>query len=637
MYEGNVLHIRRTKVSALNSIYNLTANPGKASVRVTEEIPQRRSHLVKQEAYEPPCASAKEWIPPQELVPVKEEVMQRDPLGPEARILDPVAARVGSEIITLGSTLIKIEFSEQEPSENPGQEPSENFKREPSDNYGQEPSEKSKQEPLKNFKRESSDNYGQKPSENSKQEPLKNFKQEPLDNYGQEPSENSKQEPLKNFKQEPSDNYGQEPSENSKQEPSEVAPFSADSGVSDEEYICTEKGVILSNAMGYESPERFSEGESTDTDIEVKNLQVQEELAERLCRRLRSQERAAATSISGVQCSGSPQGLEACVLHDHCYTEKGVYKCKECRIRFADPNSLRAHAELHDNEIVCVICSRRFSTPWLLKMHQQVHKATGPYECLDCGRSFQTVSYFKKHMKVHQKETSCNICGKGFISFWYLRMHQRIHTGLKPYKCEYCTRGFRDASALKVHRKTHLEKELLRECAQCGMIPGRFTRNRPGETAGEKPRQCSRCSSQLSSSWLRHTQQVTLAERGLLQRPECGKSSPTLAGLETHRTKQVEAEKPYSCAECGKSYKYARALMLHARAHWVKAQCMVCGKILKTISGLTRHYQKIHTSGRPQKTQAAGGNKYDCAECGQEFPCESELHEHYIRHARGTL
>ncbi|CAH1240384.1 ZEB2 [Branchiostoma lanceolatum] len=84
---------------------------------------------------------------------------------------------------------------------------------------------------------------------------------------------------------------------------------------------------------------------------------------------------------------------------------------------------------------------------------------------------------------------------------------------------------------------------------------------------------------------------------GTFQCKECNKTFGYKRNLLVHMKEQhLEAGQEFPCYECQKMYKTKRALKEHLRTHTnhKKYVCDMCGKCLKTMSGLKGHYVHIH-------------------------------------------
>ncbi|KAM3939877.1 uncharacterized protein RB166_021881 [Leptodactylus fuscus] len=135
---------------------------------------------------------------------------------------------------------------------------------------------------------------------------------------------------------------------------------------------------------------------------------------------------------------------------------------------------------------------------------------------------------------------------------------------------------------------------------------------------GEKPYSCAQCGKSYSAkSTLTEHQKTHTGEKPFVC-SQCGKCYSAKSTLIEHQRIHT-GERPYSCSECGKCFTQKSNLALHQRTHTGARPfpCSECGKRFAQKSTLVDH-QRIHTGEKP----------YKCTECGKCYSAKSTLTEH---------
>ncbi|XP_053145211.1 zinc finger protein 850-like isoform X1 [Hemicordylus capensis] len=170
-----------------------------------------------------------------------------------------------------------------------------------------------------------------------------------------------------------------------------------------------------------------------------------------------------------------------------------------------------------------------------------------------------TKSYPKERKHV------CPECGQRSEKLSDMIRHMRIHTGERPYKCLDCGETFRWPANLRQHQKktSHRRRSFPttslagRQLRRQGDDDASFPpQKRPRESQGE-PHQPEEAAAMVKKS-------INCPKKKKHSCPECVYNSERLSDVVKHMRLHT-GERPYSCLECGKTFRWLSNLNEHKR------------------------------------------------------------------------
>ena len=143
------------------------------------------------------------------------------------------------------------------------------------------------------------------------------------------------------------------------------------------------------------------------------------------------------------------------ICHARVHSTK-IYGCGDCKERFSELESLKAHRLIHSSEkpSKCGLCGKTFAKQIPVNHYRTCHAY---YECNNCGKTFSRQKQLNYHKMNYQgrEHYTCKVCGKTFVHQKSLNHHNKVnHLDNGRYRCGDCGRTFYKRY-LKKHIKIH--------------------------------------------------------------------------------------------------------------------------------------------------------------------------------------
>ncbi|XP_070692005.1 zinc finger protein 91 isoform X1 [Pempheris klunzingeri] len=256
--------------------------------------------------------------------------------------------------------------------------------------------------------------------------------------------------------------------------------------------------------------------------------------------------------------------------------------------------------------VSCLDCGEQFSSTGALLAHKKVClevKLESKQEMQTTAEVSPTLSRLSEHTAICLFK--CDKCGKAFQTEEQLRTH-KTKAKSRPYCCALCCHGFWTENQLQQHLAWHDE-------VRCRL---------PNEVR-------YRLSAAMTSKPLQPN--IPSADTRVKSLPP-----PTL-------NPDSQSQSSHKCQHCGKAFLSPTALQKHATQHCSNDSyhCSICPRTFSEIQDLIDHHQECigdykRQSDAPAAVSSGDTNGLTCLECGTTFCQETDLHQHYIEHARGV-
>ncbi|XP_044063580.1 zinc finger protein 729 isoform X1 [Siniperca chuatsi] len=260
--------------------------------------------------------------------------------------------------------------------------------------------------------------------------------------------------------------------------------------------------------------------------------------------------------------------------------------------------------------VTCLDCGKQCSSAGALLDHKKV--------CLESKQEIQTpeataeVSPPLSRLSEHTAKClfKCDKCGKAFQTEEQLGTH-KTKAKSRPYCCALCCHGFWAENQLQQHLAWHDE-------VRCRL---------PNE--------------------VRYRLSAAMTSKPLKPNISCddtrGKSFPSSTLNRPTLNPDSQSQISHKCQHCGKAFLSPTALQKHETQHCNNDSyhCSICPRTFSEIQDLINHHQECIGDYKRQSDSLAAVSSGDtngltCLECGTTFCQETDLHQHYIEHARGV-
>ncbi|KAM4526337.1 uncharacterized protein znf646 [Fundulus diaphanus] len=213
------------------------------------------------------------------------------------------------------------------------------------------------------------------------------------------------------------------------------------------------------------------------------------------------------------------------------------------------------------------------------------------YKCEQCGRSYRHAGSLLNHKKSHKTGVfRCAVCQKRFYNLLALKNHQRSHFDVKRHSCHECGKAFKIQKQLLNHLRRHKENRAKN--------PDLL----PGDGSGPDAREPS----PASDSGQNATVQDAAVQDAAV------------------RTKPADEKRPFSCSQCGRTYRHAGSLVNHRNSHKTgQYYCSICRNTYSNQLAMKNHLRSHFAY-----------KKHLCQKCGKGFRGQKQLLAHVCAELR---
>ncbi|XP_033694888.1 zinc finger protein 646 [Tursiops truncatus] len=222
------------------------------------------------------------------------------------------------------------------------------------------------------------------------------------------------------------------------------------------------------------------------------------------------------------------------------------------------------------------------------------------FSCSPCGKTSCQSEGPWKHNTHKTDRHYCLLCSKEFLNPVATKSQSHNHVAAQTFACPDCGKAFRSHQELASHLLTH-----ARGLSQVSpLMEARGPKAGAVEDEVDLPGQVRKAPSEPPRA----------------PGENAGRAN---GGQGIRSAVAVDEERPFRCAQCGRSYRHAGSLLNHQKAHTTGLYpCSLCPKLLPNLLSLKNH-GRTHTDPK----------RHRCSVCGKAFRTAARLEGHGRVHA----